>query len=150
MAVTRKTSTTTPRTTKSTKAKTPTSTSTAPKPEASKPVVTKPAQVADTAGASSLSAAPDASLVLRKKELIDLVVERCPVKKRDAKPAIEAALAVLGEALSKGREVNIPPWGKIKVKRRKRVGNAQISTLHLRQADRPTATADDPLAQTEE
>ncbi|WP_435312685.1 HU family DNA-binding protein [Primorskyibacter sedentarius] len=148
MAVTRKTSTTTPRTTKSTKAKTPTST--APKPEASKPVVTKPAQVADTAGSSGLGAAPDASLVLRKKELIDLVVERCPVKKRDAKPAIEAALAVLGEALSKGREVNIPPLGKIKVKRSKRVGNAQISTLHLRQADRPTATADDPLAQTEE
>lgn len=91
----------------------------------------------------------DAPLELRKKELIDLVVARCDVKKRDAKPAIEAALAVLGEALKAGREVNLQPMGKIKTKRSKRVGNAQISTLHLRQNNAAQSGGKDPLAQSE-
>ncbi|WP_116597346.1 HU family DNA-binding protein [Primorskyibacter marinus] len=94
------------------------------------------------------SAIGDAASELRKKELIELVVARCDVKKRDAKPAVEAALAVLGEALKAGREVNLQPMGKIKIKRSKQVGNAQISTLHLRQNNATRSGGKDPLAQT--
>lgn len=54
---------------------------------------------------------------LRKKELIDKVVKRSGIKKRDAKPVIESMLAVLGEALADSRELNLPDLGKVKVRR---------------------------------
>jgi len=44
---------------------------------------------------------------LRKKALIDLVVARSGTKKKDAKPVVEAMLAVLGETIGAGRELNL-------------------------------------------
>ena len=44
---------------------------------------------------------------MRKKELIDLVVERSGLKKKDAKPIIEATLAILGGALADTRELDL-------------------------------------------
>lgn len=87
---------------------------------------------------------------LRKKELIDLAVERSGIKKRDAKPAIEAALAILGEALSEGRELNLAPFGKMKVTRMKKAGNGQIINARLRQPDEDKINGQDPLAQAAE
>lgn len=87
---------------------------------------------------------------LRKKELVDLAVERSGIKKRDAKPAIEAALAVLGEALSEGRELNLAPFGKMKVTRMKKAGNGQIINARVRQPDDDKINAPDPLAQAAE
>lgn len=71
---------------------------------------------------------------LKKKELIDMVVARSGVKKRDAKPAIEAALAILGETLSEGRALNLPGFGKLKVTRMKKGDNGQIINARVRQA----------------
>jgi nucleoid DNA-binding protein len=62
--------------------------------------------------------------VMRKKELIDLVVERSGIKKKDAKPVIEAMLSVLGEALSDSRELNLLPMGKMM-----RVKVRQVNTI---------------------
>lgn len=87
---------------------------------------------------------------LRKKELIDLAVERSGIKKRDAKPAIEAALAVLGEALAEGREMNLVPLGKLKVTRMKKAGNGQIINARVRQPEEDEISLDDPLAQAAE
>ena len=60
--------------------------------------------------------------MLKKAEFIDRAVERGDVKKRDAKPAIEAALAVLSEALMAGEELNLPPMGKMRVVKSKDIG----------------------------
>lgn len=70
---------------------------------------------------------------MKKKELIEKVVERSGMKKRYAKPAIEAALAVLGEALDEGRELNLRPFGKMKVQRAKEVANGKVMMVRLRQ-----------------
>lgn len=70
---------------------------------------------------------------LRKKELIDLVVERSGAKKKDAKPAIEAMLAVLGEALAEGRELNLRPLGKVKVTRQAEKPNGTVLVCRVRQ-----------------
>lgn len=71
--------------------------------------------------------------VVKKPEFLDRAVERTEVKKRDAKPAIEAALAVLAEALIKGEELNLPPMGKLRVVKSKDVGEgAKVLTLKLR------------------
>jgi len=88
-------------------------------------------------GASDLVAAePD----LKKKELIDLVVERSQIKKKDAKPVVEAMLAVLGETIASGRELNLQPFGKLRINRSTDKGNARIIVCKLRQ-NAPSADA---------
>ncbi|MDG1472228.1 MAG: HU family DNA-binding protein [Ascidiaceihabitans sp.] len=71
--------------------------------------------------------------MMRKKELIDLVVERSGIKKKDAKPAVEATLAVLGEAIGDSRELNLQPMGKLKVHRVKQMPNGRVMVTKIRQ-----------------
>lgn len=70
---------------------------------------------------------------LKKIDLIDAVVERSGIKKKFAKPVIEAALAVLGETLAEGRSLNLRPLGKVKIQRTKDVANGKIMTVRVRQ-----------------
>ena len=82
---------------------------------------------------------------LRKKELIDAVLERCEVKKRDAKPVIEAMLAVLGETLAEGRGLNLEPLGKLRVNRTVDRKDRRIVVCKLRQKlQAPEDTTDTP------
>ncbi len=87
---------------------------------------------------------------LKKKELIDTVVAMSGVKKRDAKPVIEAMLSVLGETIAEGRELNLAPMGKLKITRMKKTTKAQVITARLRRNDRSQAKPDDALAQAAE
>jgi|GEM_PF-1612550 len=99
-------------------------------------------------------AAPDASVggaasgELDKKELVDRVVARCGVKKREAKPSVEAALAILGEALAEGRELRLEPFGKLKVSNIKTRGEKRVINARLRQnaPQRPGRAGDGPDA----
>jgi len=70
---------------------------------------------------------------MKKRELVDLVVSRSGIKKKDAKPVVEAMLAVLGEALSNERELNLRPMGKVKINRTKDVANGRIIVAKIRQ-----------------
>lgn len=70
---------------------------------------------------------------VKKPEFLDRALARCDIKRRDAKPAIEAALAEIAEILLAGDEVNIPPLGKIKVVKARDVGEgAKVLTLKMR------------------
>jgi nucleoid DNA-binding protein len=78
--------------------------------------------------------------VMRKKELIDTVVERSGIKKKDAKPVVEAMLEILGEALGDNRELNLLPMGKFKVVNEKDLGNGKMMRVKVRQvtpSDKP-------------
>lgn len=112
------------------------------------------------AARSAISAAPKPVVVtptvpsvsapdMKKKELIDIVTERSGIKKKDAKPVIEAMLAVLGQAISDGRELNLQPLGKAKINRQKAVQGGKVTILKLRQSDRMNAPKD-PLAKAAE
>ncbi|MEL6841435.1 MAG: HU family DNA-binding protein [Pseudomonadota bacterium] len=80
---------------------------------------------------------------MKKPELLDAVVARTNLKKRDVKPAVEAALAVIGDALARGEQVNLPPMGKLRVIKSKELGEgAQIMTLKLRTAKNAARSAD--------
>ncbi|SHJ92245.1 DNA-binding protein HU-alpha [Shimia gijangensis] len=70
---------------------------------------------------------------LKKKDLIDAVVEQSGIKKKFAKPVIEATLAVLGETLADGRGLNLRPFGKMKIQRSKDVSNGKVMTVRVRQ-----------------
>ena len=71
---------------------------------------------------------------MKKKELIDAVVERSGVRKKFAKPAVEAAMELLGEAIAEGRDLNLPPLGKVKQQRTKDASNARITVAKIRQS----------------
>ncbi|WP_136441467.1 HU family DNA-binding protein [Pacificoceanicola onchidii] len=114
---------------------------------AAEPVAPVEAEPLPTEGAgqgASVDAAP-AVPDLKKSELIDLVVSRSGVKKRDAKPAIEAALAILGQALAEGRPLNLAPLGKAKHVAVKDKENARIINMRLRQPKRSEISAPTPL-----
>ena len=71
--------------------------------------------------------------VLKKPEILDQIVARTDLKKRDVKPAVEAAMAVIGDALREGTEVILPPLGKIRVVKSKPLDDgAAVLTLKMR------------------
>ncbi|MDQ7069333.1 MAG: HU family DNA-binding protein [Rhodobacterales bacterium] len=84
---------------------------------------------------------PD-SLEMKKKELIDKVVLRSGIKKKDAKPVVEAMLAVLGETLGDGRALNLQPLGKVKINRMKQVAKDRVIICKIRQSGRVISEAE--------
>lgn len=71
--------------------------------------------------------------LVKKPEFLEKAIARTDIKKRDAKPAIEAALAELADLLADGNELNLPPMGKLKLVKSKDIGDgAKVLTLKLR------------------
>ncbi|WP_417712693.1 HU family DNA-binding protein [Pseudophaeobacter arcticus] len=70
---------------------------------------------------------------LNKRELIDEAVLRSGVKKKDAKPVVEALLAILGETVASGRDLNLKPFGKLLLKRSEVRSNGTVHICRLRQ-----------------
>ncbi|QOL83128.1 hypothetical protein F3W81_06900 [Pseudooceanicola spongiae] len=98
-------------------------------PEATDAVL--PAEAVDAPDAATPSESPE----LNKKDLIAQVVQRSGVKKKFAKPVIEALLVVLGDAIAEGRELNLQPLGKVKVTNTKSVANGKVMNTRIRQSD---------------
>ena len=94
--------------------------------------------------------AADAGPELKKQELLDKVVTRTDVKKKLAKPVVEAVLEILGEALGEGRELNLQPLGKVKQNRTKETAGARIIIAKIRQSKPNSASVIKPLDGDEE
>lgn len=150
------TSTRPPRKTTKTTAKKKTTTSTRASATAPKATTsTRSRATASKATAEKVAAAaPEPKVVaisqpvvgqedMRKKELIDLVVERSDVKKKYAKPAVEAVLAILGETIESGRELTLPPMGKVRINRVEDKGAAKVYICKLRRPNPKDAAAED-------
>ena len=82
---------------------------------------------------------------LKKPELINVIVERTGMKKKDVKPVVEAMLGVLGETLAKGQEMNLQPFGRIKVNNTKELAKAQVHSVRVRQSKAAIGDADADL-----
>ncbi|WP_245770611.1 HU family DNA-binding protein [Roseovarius azorensis] len=76
----------------------------------------------------------DAGPEMKKQELLDKVLSRADVRKKVARPVVDAVLEVLGEALAEGREMNLPPLGRVKLNRVKDLPNARVIVAKIRQA----------------
>jgi DNA-binding protein HU-alpha len=88
-----------------------------------------------------VDAVEDRAPSLRKRELLDKIVKRSGVKKKAAKPVLEALLAELGETLAAGRELVLPPLGRIRINREKSLANGRVMILKVRQKDAPETPA---------
>ncbi len=98
-------------------------------------VVVPKMSVVGTAGdnpAVIAAASSDDPHMLKKQELVERVVKASGAKKKDVKLILEAALGVLGDALSAGEELNLPPLGKVKVNKQREEGKAEVLILKLR------------------
>lgn len=111
----------------------------AAKPKASRKTPILKAVVADASVAPDAAAA--STVTLRKKELLDRVGAIAKVKKKDLREVVEATLQVLGEALARGEDLNLPPLGRAKVGRQKGVNGGDLYIVKLR---RGTARAESP------
>jgi nucleoid DNA-binding protein len=88
----------------------------APKTQAAKPRArptpkAKPAPEAQVAAAASaLVSAVGETIALRKKDLVDRVVAASGAKKKQVKDIVAHTLKVLGDAISKGEQLHLPPF----------------------------------------
>ena len=82
---------------------------------------------------------------LKKPELINTIVERTGMKKKYVKPVVEAMLGVLGETLAKGQEMNLQPFGRVKVNNTKELAKAQVHSVRIRQSKAAISDADDSM-----
>ncbi|MBB95266.1 MAG: DNA-binding protein [Rhodobacteraceae bacterium] len=87
---------------------------------------------------------------MKRKELYDLVAARSGVKRRDAKPVVDAMLAVLGEALSDERPMNLNPLGKVRINRREDKAQGQVIVCKVRRQGDVGAKLNQPLAEDDE
>ena len=89
--------------------------------------------------------------VLKKNYIVDRAVGISGVKKKDARPAVEAAIRVVFAALAEGNEINLPPHGKIRIVKDKDVPGGKMITAKIRvTTGAAKIPADVPLAETEE
>lgn len=105
---------------------------------AAKPKPTKPNDVkaVSVAAPSPRDVVPKAAVAaLKKKDLIDKVVQATGAKKSAVRKIIAATLAELGDALSNGVMLNLPPFGKAKVSRATDdVASGRAMTVKLRRS----------------
>ena len=138
-ASTRRTTTATRTRAKSTSKSTPKATSSKRAKSSKAPAVSVVKEVQPAVGVSEL----------KKRELMDLVVERSDIKKKFAKPVIEAMIEVLGEALAQERPLNLQPMGRVLPQRVKDAGKNRVIITRIRQSKErakqaATAQADKP------
>lgn len=74
------------------------------------------------------------ALVLRKKDLLDRVADASGARKKDARAIIDATLQILGEALSRGETLVLPPLGKARVNRSTDKSGGETLVIKLRRA----------------
>ncbi|MDN5785543.1 HU family DNA-binding protein [Pseudorhodobacter sp.] len=97
--------------------------------------------------AEAAKADGDENRMMKKQEFVERVVKATGAKKKDVKLILEAALGVLGDALSAGEELNLPPLGKTKVNRQKIEGNAEVLILKLRRGTGNAGGGNDDVKQ---
>ena len=73
--------------------------------------------------------------LMKKRELVDRVVERTGVKKGVTRQVVEAFLAEFGDALASGRELSVPPLGRIMINREKEIPDGRVFVVKIRQKD---------------
>lgn len=101
-------------------------------PSAAAPV--KLAVVSSTP-AEGMAPAPDASLVVKKKDFLDRVVAASGAKKPVARDLTEAVLSVLGAALAAGESLALPPLGKLRVTRQIDKQGGEVLLVKIRRTE---------------
>ncbi|WP_299693470.1 HU family DNA-binding protein [uncultured Tateyamaria sp.] len=71
---------------------------------------------------------------LRKKELLDTVALKTGMKRSEVKKVVEATLATMGLALQDSRDLNLQPFGTVKINRERKLPDGKVVAARIRQA----------------
>lgn len=93
---------------------------------------------------------PGPTTHLRRKDLIERTAARTGLRKGEVKPAIEAALEVLSESLDAGEGLILPPFGRLKVIKRKDLEKGEVLITRIRRSAPEEQTSDEALAEAAE
>ncbi|MCY1127272.1 hypothetical protein OU426_10450 [Frigidibacter sp. RF13] len=116
--------------------------------DAPKPARKRPAKAAEKPAEAGANTADrdEAATVLKLRDLVERAASRSGAKKPAAKPVIEAALAVIAEALDAGQSLNLPPLGRVRIGKVKHGAQGAMLTLKLKRGG-PARKVDAPLAE---
>jgi hypothetical protein len=91
-------------------------------------------------------------VTLGRKDLIERVREASGARKKDVKAIVEATLALMGEALSRGEVLHLPPLGVARVKRGLDGNDGKSLVVKLRRSkgDPKSLAAKEALAEADE
>jgi len=88
------------------------------------------------------SAEPFVTKVVRRKELVDRIVENSGMKPNAVKNALDAVLKEVGDALSAGEALNLPALGRVSVNRRKELDDGEVLICKIRRRNRVADTSE--------
>lgn len=104
----------------------------------------------------TVAMAEGAALLVKKKDFVERVVAVSGAKKAVARDLTEAVLQVLGEALSKGEGLILPPLGKLRVAKTNDKSGAEVLQIKLKRpgpdagTKKAEKTVEAPLAEPQE
>lgn len=104
----------------------------------------KPALKAVTAPKSDSK--PKAKIeALKRRALLEAVAMRVGVKRTDAREVMDAVLVEMAEALDQGRDLILPPFGKVMLRKDKdgQDGRPMVARIKLIEADKRGASAEE-------
>jgi len=87
-------------------------------------------------------AEPFVTKVVRRKELVDRIVENSGMKPNAVKNALDAVLKEVGDALSAGEALNLPALGRVSVNRRKELDDGEVLICKIRRRNRVADTSE--------
>ncbi len=104
----------------------------------------KPALKAVTA--PKFESKPKAKIeALKRRTLLEAVAMRVGVKRTDAREVMDAVLVEMAEALDQGRDLILPPFGKVMLRKDKdgQDGRPMVARIKLIEADKRGASAEE-------
>lgn len=87
---------------------------------------------------------------LKIKDLVTRVAEASGGKRKGVKEIVEATLAALGDALSKGEDLNLPGLGRTRIARTAEKDGGSLMTLKVRRGAHKKKEAKEALAEDED
>lgn len=75
---------------------------------------------------------PRVATVVQKRDFIDRVLAETGARRAEARPIIEATLAQLGQVLSAGQTLAVPPLGRARIALERDARGGEVITLRLR------------------
>lgn len=104
--------------------------------KSTKTTAAKSVKSAATTATSTATATPakaaSASVKVRRKEMVARIAASSGLKPNVIKTVLDSVLKEIGDALSNGESLDLPPLGKLSVNRSKHVKNAEILICKLR------------------
>ena len=111
-----------------------------------KPKLTLAVSNQEDHGIEAVGSPPVPPAELKRRQFLDLVVERLGKgRKSDQRAGAEAALEVLGEALRNGQELRLPGLGKVKIEGTRQNADRHIVTARIVMDRTPDDAATDAL-----